>query len=70
MAILAGNGVLLGLVASGGLMRAALFGISPLNPITYTAVPAILMLAALAASYLPARRIAAVDPIETLRADC
>jgi ABC-type lipoprotein release transport system permease subunit len=50
-------------------MRSLLFGITPLDPLTYGTVPVVLAAAALLASYLPARRAAAVDPVETLRAD-
>jgi len=46
-----------------------LFDVSPLDPLTYAAVSAGLMGAALAASYVPALRAAAVDPLEALRAD-
>jgi len=69
---LAGIGVAIGLGAAVGLMRlmkSLLFGISPLDPLTYAAVPLVLMAAAVLASYLPARRAAAVDPVEALRAD-
>jgi predicted permease len=65
-------GVAIGLTASAGLMRlmkSLLFGITPLDPLTYASVPAVLLAAALVASYLPARRAAAVDPVETLRAE-
>jgi ABC-type lipoprotein release transport system permease subunit len=51
------------------LMRTLLFGISPLDPITFTAVPVALAAAATLANYLPARRTAAVDPVESLRAE-
>ena len=71
--LLAGIGAAFGLLASAGLMRlmrSLLFGTSPLDPLTYAAVPAILMVAAALASYLPARRVAVVDPVEALRADC
>src|SRR5262249_22725399 len=69
---LASVGVALGLVVAAGvtrLMATFLYGITPLDPITYAAVALILGVAAVLASYLPARRAAAVDPIEALRAE-
>jgi predicted permease len=69
---LAGIGVVIGLAASVGLMRlmkSLLFGISPLDPLTYAAVPVVLVTAAVLASYLPARRASAVDPVEALKAE-
>ncbi len=69
---LAGIGAVIGLIAAAGfmrLMKSLLFGISPLDPLTYAAVPLILVAAAMLASYLPARRAAAVDPVDALRAD-
>jgi predicted permease len=65
-------GVAVGLAtaaALSGLMSSLLFGVEPLDPITYIATPAVLFLAAALACYIPARRAAAVDPAETLRAD-
>jgi predicted permease len=70
--VLTGAGVAIGLCASAGLMRlmkTLLFGVSPLDPLTYLAVPMALVACAVLASYLPARRAASVDPVEALRAE-
>jgi predicted permease len=70
--MLAGIGVAIGLAAAVGLMqlmKSLLFEISPLDPVTYAAVPVVLAAAAMLASYLPARRAAAVDPVEALKAE-
>ncbi|MBV9303777.1 MAG: ABC transporter permease [Acidobacteriaceae bacterium] len=69
---LVGIGVTIGLsiaIALTRLMKSLLFGISPLDPLTYAAVALILAAATVIASYLPARRAAAVDPVEALRAE-
>ncbi len=70
--VLTGIGAAIGLGAAISLtrlMKSLLFGISPLDPVTYAGVPFVLVTAALLASYLPARRAAAVDPVEALRAE-
>ena len=70
--VLTGVGTVVGLGTAAALvrlMRTLLFGISPLDPITFAAVPIVLVAAAALASYLPARRTAAVDPVEALRAE-
>ncbi len=70
--ILTGIGGVIGLAAAALLaeaMSTLLFGISPLDPVTWAIVPFILVGAAVLASYLPARRAAAVDPAEVLRAE-
>jgi predicted lysophospholipase L1 biosynthesis ABC-type transport system permease subunit len=69
---LAGVGVVIGLgsaVVLMRLMKSLLFGISPLDPLTYASVPVVLVTAAVLASYLPARRASAVDPMDALRAE-
>jgi len=68
--ILSGVGIALGLGMAFGLTRlmtALLYGVDPVDPLTYAAVPAGLMLVVLLASYLPARRAAKVDPVSALR---
>ena len=50
-------------------MRSLLFEVSPADPVTYITVSAGLILAAMLASYLPARRATRVDPVEALRAE-
>jgi len=70
--VLTGVGVAIGVGVAAGvmqLMKSLLFGISPLDPLTYVMVPLILVMAAAVASYLPARRAAMVDPVEALRAE-
>jgi len=65
-------GVALGLAAAAGLTRlmaSLLFEISPLDPLTYAAVSTGLLTAAAAASYLPAHRASAVNPVDALRAE-
>jgi predicted permease len=69
---LAGMGVALGLGVAVGvtrLMSTLLFGITPLDPMTYAVVPVILAVATVFASYVPARRAASVDPLEALRSE-
>jgi ABC-type antimicrobial peptide transport system permease subunit len=71
-AILCGAGCVLGLggaVALSSLMKSLLFGVTPLDPMTYAVMPVVLLAPALAACYFPARRASAVDPVETLRAE-
>ena len=50
-------------------MRALLYGITALDPATFAAVPIVLALAGLAASWLPARQASRADPVEALRAE-
>jgi predicted permease len=67
---IAGAGVLIGVIASFGLTRLMtklLFSVSPADPATFTAVAVVLVLVALLASYVPARRTLRVDPMIALR---
>jgi predicted permease len=67
---LVGAGVVVGLSASAAsarLMSSLLFGVSPLDPMTYVAVPLLLVFTTMLASYLPARRAAGVDPVNALK---
>jgi len=69
---LTGVGIVIGICAAAVLMqvmKALLFGVSPLDPVSFVAVPLALAAAATLASYLPARRAAGVDPVEALRAE-
>ncbi|MGH9430510.1 MAG: ABC transporter permease [Terriglobia bacterium] len=69
---LTGIGVACGLAAALALMRlmsSLLFGVKPADPVTYGAVSLGLLATAALASYLPSRRVAAVNPVEALRAE-
>jgi len=68
--LLAVGGSAAGLIVAALLMRflrSFLFGVSVLDPLTFCAVPAVMFLLALGAAWIPARRAASVDPMETLR---
>jgi putative ABC transport system permease protein len=70
--VLAGAGVIIGMGLAFGLTRlmsAVLVGVSPADPATFASVAGGLLLVAVLASYLPARRAARVDPIVALRAE-
>jgi predicted permease len=65
-------GVALGLIAAAALssvIGAVLYGVKAIDPLTYAAVAVLLLGAAAAASYLPARRAAAVAPSIALRSE-
>jgi predicted permease len=69
---LTGIGVVIGLGAAAviaQLIRTLLFGVSPLDPLSFAVVPLILVLAAAFASFLPASRVTAVNPVDALRAE-
>ena len=65
-------GVVVGHVAAFALTRlmsSLLFGIGPLDAPTYLAALGVLLAAAALASYVPARRAASIDPIDTLKTE-
>jgi putative ABC transport system permease protein len=69
---LAGIGVAIGLTAAYGitrLMSSLLFQVSAVDPLTYGMVSLMLIAATALASYVPAVRATAVDPIEALRSE-
>ena len=69
---LAAVGIAIGLPAAFAfthLIRGVLYGVQPGNPITFALLGVVVLVVALGASYLPARRAAGVDPAIALRAD-
>ena len=69
---LSGVGVVVGLVVAavlGRSMSSLLFGIEALDPAAYMAAIGIILASAALASYLPARRAATIDPMETMKVE-
>ena len=70
--VLSAIGAVGGLVAAavlGRLMSSLLYGVGPLDPVAYAAALGATILAAALACYVPARRAAKIDPMNTLRAE-
>jgi ABC-type antimicrobial peptide transport system permease subunit len=68
--LMTAGGVLLGFMLAAAVTRylqALLFGITPLDPVSFTAAAALLVAVALVACYLPARRATSIDPMNALR---
>jgi ABC-type Fe3+-siderophore transport system permease subunit len=69
---LAGQGHALGLVGAvmvARLMASLLYGLSPADPVTFALVPVALTIVVLAATWIPARRAVALDPVIALKND-
>jgi ABC-type antimicrobial peptide transport system permease subunit len=67
---LAGAGILVGMIFAGfaaPLISSMLYGVRPVDPAVFVTVPLVLVIVALLASYIPARRATKVDPIIALR---
>jgi putative ABC transport system permease protein len=65
-------GIVLGLAvayAANGVVASMLFGLSPVDGVTYGAVPMILAAVALLAALVPARRATRINPVVALRAE-
>ena len=62
--LIAGLGLALTLA---GIMRSVLVGVNPRDPLTLVVVPLLLLAAAIGATWIPARRAAALDPLTSLR---
>lgn len=70
--ILNAAGAIIGLALAAGLshwISPLLFGITPVDPLTYVASGALVAATAMTASYFPARQAVSVDPMETLRSE-
>jgi len=65
-------GVAVGVLAAVGLTRflaGLLFGVQPIDASTFVGMSAVMLAVALVASYVPARRASAVDPVQALRTE-
>jgi len=66
------SGVAIGLllaIATAKILSGILYGVGALDPVAFTVAPAVLAVAALIATWLPARRATRVDPVQALRAE-
>ena len=71
-ALLSFAGIAMGLVAAFTLTRfldSLLYEVSPSDPVAFISMAVLLLVVALAASYLPARRAGRIDPVRALKTD-
>jgi putative ABC transport system permease protein len=55
--------------ASARLLSGLLYGVKPADPVTFAAVPLLLAISVIVASYFPARRATRLDPVAALRCE-
>ena len=67
LAVTGGAMGLAGALATTGVLRSLLYDVAPSDPLTLSAIVVLLVTAVVVASWIPARRAAAVDPVEALR---
>jgi len=60
---------LAGAVVCASLLRRFLFEVRPFDPLTFCVVPTLMLLLALIAAWIPARRAASIDPMVALRSE-
>jgi ABC-type antimicrobial peptide transport system permease subunit len=68
--VLSGVGIAIGIASAlllTNLVSNLLYGVSPMDPVTFTVIPLILLAVAALAIYIPARRASRVDPVVALR---
>jgi ABC-type antimicrobial peptide transport system permease subunit len=66
------SGVTIGLllaIATAKILSGLLYGVRAIDPIAFTVAPLVLTIAALIATWLPARRATRVDPVQALRSE-
>jgi len=64
------SGLAVGVLASlilGRLLRPTLLGVTPTDPVIFVSVAGLLLIVALSASYIPARKALKLDPLEAVR---
>ena len=70
--VMLASGIVIGLllaVATAKIVSGILYEVGALDPVAFTVAPLVLTLAALIATWLPARRATRVDPVQALRAE-
>jgi putative ABC transport system permease protein len=67
LAVIGGAMGLVGALATTGVLRSLLYDVAPSDPLTLSGIVVLLVGAVVVASWIPARRAAAVDPVEALR---